>query len=650
LIINVTYDASVNSAPAAFKTAIATVVQFFDNTFTNPITINIDVGYGEIGPNNTPLGSGALGESNTFFNSYSYSAIRNAMVTGATSADQTSAANSLPVADPTGGGNFWMATAEAKALRLQGASSAVDGYVGFSSTFPFTYNNSTGVAPGTYDFFGTAAHEFSEVMGRELFVGSDGIGSNSFTPLDLFHYSSQNVRDFSGPTAGYFSIDGGRTNLDNFNTDPNGDFGDWASSAGFKDSFLAFSNSGVVNAVSQNDLRELNALGYDETPPPPLKFVGTGDFVAGGNADIAWQNGNGAMLWVDNGGAFSQVAVPNASMGPEWTASGIGDFNGDGNADVLWTNASGQAAVWEMNGANLIGFGMPAGQMGAEWHVAAIGDFNGDHKSDLLWVTTSSQVAVWTMNGTALAGFAISNGAMGAEWHIVGTGDFNQDGRSDVLWVNNSGNVDIWEMNGANLSGFVQNVATAPANSHFAGVGHFSGSAGSTSDIVWVDSTNHVTIWQTNNGHVANVVTLNGLDGTEWHLEGVGNFANDANSDLLWVNNAGAVHIWEVNGSNAAEISMAAPTGDTLQLHGGANPPPAQAGGPGGGTTPVAITQPAAQTYVLYSPSNAGAPVPPQTRDASGQSSGTAGSGLGVAPVGNLLPTSQSLGHPFAVG
>ena len=103
-------------------------------------------------------------------------------------------------------------------------------------------------------------------MGRALFVGTDGIGANAYTPLDLFHYSANGVRDFSGTTAGYASPDGGNTDLGNYNTNPNGDFGDWASSAGH-DSFLAFSPSGALDSVSQGDLRTMNIIGYNEAPP-----------------------------------------------------------------------------------------------------------------------------------------------------------------------------------------------------------------------------------------------------------------------------------------------------------------------------------------------------------------------------------------------
>jgi FG-GAP-like repeat len=311
------------------------------------------------------------------------------------------------------------------------------------------------------------------------------------------------------------------------------------------------------------------SLAITITTAPVLRLIGVGDFDANGRSDVAWASNRGgqATMWMNSNGTLAQDAVPLAAMGTgTWTAYGVGDFNGDGKSDLLWTSNTGQVAVWEMNGPNLVGFGVPAGQMGAgTWHVTAIGDFNGDGKSDLLWVNDNGgNAAIWTMNGTVMSGFSLSNGAMGSDWSVLGTGDFNHDGRADVLWENSAGTVDIWEMNGPNLSGFDANVGTAPG--HFAGVGHFSGSSGATSDIVWVDDTNHVTIWEMSGGHT-NTVSLNGLDGTNWHLQGVGNFAGDAKSDLLWINsNNGAVNIWEVNGSSVTEIPVNAPTGSVLGL------------------------------------------------------------------------------------
>jgi hypothetical protein len=108
-----------------------------------------------------------------------------------------------------------------------------------------------------------------------------------------------------------------------------------------------------------------------------------------------------------------------------------------------------------------------------------------------------------------------------------------------------------------------------------------------------LDGTNHVQIWQMKHGQLADVIAPSGLDGTEWHLEGVGNFAGDANSDLLWINNSGAAHIWEINGSGVREIPMNAPTGAALQLSNSAGsgnnvPLSGTAAAPGGGNLTIA--------------------------------------------------------------
>jgi hypothetical protein len=509
VIINVTYDSSVGGAPAGFKTAFTAAVQFLENTYTNPITINVDVGYGEI--NGNPLMSGALGESSTYFNNYTYSQVRSALVQNASSADQVSAANSLPSSDPTGSGNYWVATAEAKALGLMGPSSSVDAFVAFSSSFPFTYNDSNGVAAGTYDFYGVALHELTEGMGRVLFVGDHGIGSNSYTPLDLLHYSSQGTRDFSGTTAGYFSLDGGHTNLDNFNTNPNGDFGDWASSAG-NNSFLAFSNSGVVNAFSQADTREMNALGYNDVSS--VAAAGTsvffGKFAGAADSDMLWQNGSTPTMWLMSGATVSSATVlptPPAS----WHIVGTGDFNGDGKSDVLWLNTNNTPAIWEMNGTSIIGSAaLPAPP--PSWHIAGTGDFNGDGKSDILWINDNNTPAIWEMNGTSIIG-AAALPAPPSSWHIVGTGDFNGDGKSDILWQNSSGTPAVWEMNGTSIINSIALPSPGPA----------------------------------------------------WQLEGTADFNGDGKSDLLFLDpSSGQVQIWLMNGTQVSSIQ--APTSGGLPV------------------------------------------------------------------------------------
>src|SRR6266702_1517719 len=194
MILNIVYDTSVNSAPAGFKTAINAVAQFFQSHFYDNVTVNINVGYGEV--NGQAMSPSALGNSLTFLNTYTYAQVKNALTTDAKTSDDSTAVATLPASSPApGGGTYWVSTAEAKALGLAGASSNIDGYVGFSSTNAFDYDNSDGVTAGQYDFYGTVAHEISEVMGRQILVGgSIGATSNSYEPLDLFHYSSSGTR------------------------------------------------------------------------------------------------------------------------------------------------------------------------------------------------------------------------------------------------------------------------------------------------------------------------------------------------------------------------------------------------------------------------------------------------------------------------
>ena len=256
LIINVNYDASVANAPAAFKTDVADAVQYFESQFTNPITININVGYGEV--DGLSLGSGALGESMFYIDPFNYSQVKNALVADATSANDMSSIATLPSSDPTNGGTFYLSSANAKALGLI-SGSYTDGYVGFSSTLPFDYNNSDGVTAGQYDFMGTVMHEISEVLGRTTDDGQSG----QYTALDLFRYSAPGVRNLgSGTTAGYFSVNGGQTNLGAFNTNSGGDYGDWANSVG-NDSARAFASSGAVDPFSATDLTAMDAIGYN---------------------------------------------------------------------------------------------------------------------------------------------------------------------------------------------------------------------------------------------------------------------------------------------------------------------------------------------------------------------------------------------------
>lgn len=260
-VINITWDSSVASAPSAFKTAVIAAAQYLESQFTDHVTLNINVGYGEVA--GSSMGSGALGESESYLSSYSYASVKAALAADGTSADDAAVLASLPATAPVNG-TIWLTTAQAKALGLSTATStSTDGFVGFAKSLPFSYTDTNGVVSGTYDFNGVALHELTEVMGRMMFTGgSVGSYTNSYSLMDLLHYSASGVRDLSASKAGYLSANGGVTSLGAFNTVSGGDSGDWASSV-TNNAFDAFSSSGSVNGVTLNDLREMDLLGWN---------------------------------------------------------------------------------------------------------------------------------------------------------------------------------------------------------------------------------------------------------------------------------------------------------------------------------------------------------------------------------------------------
>jgi hypothetical protein len=292
-VINITWDASVAAAPPAFKTTVTNAVTYLQTNFVTPATINITIGWGSI--NGTLLGGGMLGESMYYLNTVTYAQIINALKVKASTSTDTQVIASLPGTDPIGH-QYWVTSAQAKALGLS-TSTGTDGWVGFSSAVAWTFDNTAGVAPGTYDLMGTVLHEITEVLGRGRF--STVNSAPAFFILDLLAFTAPNAR--TTVRGGYFSVDNGSTPLANFNRVNSGDTGDWDSSTA-NDSFDAFSNGGVVNAFSTADLTVMDAIGYipaggisPPPPPPPLIVAPTGVLITPMIALMAAVQGNGVL-------------------------------------------------------------------------------------------------------------------------------------------------------------------------------------------------------------------------------------------------------------------------------------------------------------------------------------------------------------------
>ena len=428
LKVNITWDSSVGAAPSGFTAGVIAAVKYLESQFSDAVTLNIAVGYGEVG--GTALGSYALGESQSYLMSVSYSQLVNALKADTLSASDASVVASLAATSPVSG-TYWLTTAQAKALGLNSATATSnDGNVGFSSTLPFTYNDSSGVAAGTYDFNGTVLHEITEVMGRQLMTGSTiGTTANSYSLLDLLHYSSPGVRDFSASTAGYFSVDGGTTNLGNFNTVSGGDAGDWASSV-TNDALDAFSSSGVVEAFTSADLTELDAIGWNPAGTPA--GVAISPLTASLSAD---QGING----LNAGAALASIVQTGGSTGDSYTyalgGSGAGAFSlaSSNNAATLSTGSSAVAGAvkGQLYSLAVTATDTTTGHASVAFPVnVVVGGSGSDTISltSLSGVVTSAPTFIYglagndSINGTGMTGRLYFDGGAGADTMTGGSG------------------------------------------------------------------------------------------------------------------------------------------------------------------------------------------------------------------------------------
>jgi T5SS/PEP-CTERM-associated repeat protein len=364
LTINLTFSSNVTSQ---YKVATEYAAAQYEELFSNPITLNFGVVATAAGK------SGYLGESYTSLVSTTYPALYDALDALDTTPDQITAAANLPNTAPVSG-DWYLSAAQAVALNLPGAdNSSMDGTFMFNTSQSFSLDPyDRAASSSSYDFIGTAEHEFGEIMGRIPGLGTSDGTNPYYLPFDLYRFTSPGTPSFNKTSTNvYFSINNGTSNLKNFNSNSGGDLQDWynesPTGAYIPDSYNAFSDPGNADTLTPVDMNVMDILGFDAYPTSLSWNGGSGDFLTGnGWSSTGESNVNpfhGTTLTIASGSASHtfttgetfELSNTNSDMGVAVVITG-GTVTIGGNVDVGGAGG-GTGSFTQSGGANTISGG-----------------------------------------------------------------------------------------------------------------------------------------------------------------------------------------------------------------------------------------------------------------------------------------------------
>jgi FG-GAP-like repeat len=482
LVIHATFDSSITSNPnaAAIEAMINRCISIYESLFSDPMTIEILFRYTTTAPDGHPLKPGATARSDNPFYIIAWNSYVAALRADASTSNDDLANASLPGTALSS--NFRLSSANGRAVGLDtppamfangtvGNGGPYDGIVTLNSGAAFQFTRP--VAPSNFDAQRETEHEIDEVMG----LGS-AANVSFFHAQDLFSWSSAGVRNISSNGTRYFSINGGATDIVNFNQSANGDVGDWLSGScpqttpyvqnasdcpGQPNDIAATSPEGIA----------LDVIGYDLAGAVRAAII---DFNRDGHPDYVLHNitTRQTAIWYLSDNIFiGGASGPTLPAG--WGLSGVADFNRDSHPDYALFNAGvDRTALWYLSGPTFIsgayGPDLPSG-----WQLLATIDSNGDGLPDyVLFNATTRQTAIWYLNNNVYV-IGVNGPTLPAGWSLIGVADFDRDGHPDYLLFN-PGNrqTAIWYLSGPTFvrsaygptisSGWVL-VATADFNS-----------------------------------------------------------------------------------------------------------------------------------------------------------------------------------------
>jgi hypothetical protein len=318
LIIHATFDSSITSNPnaVAIEAMINQAISIYESLFSDPITLEILFRYATTEPDGTPFSAGSLSQSDyTIYTGIPWNTVVALLRADAKTSNDNLAIASLPVSALSA--NVVPSSANGRAVGgdtppamfangTVGPGGPYDGIVTLNSAAPFQFTRPT--TAGNFDAQQSTEHEIDEVMGLGSKLNLNPPNTD-LRPQDLFSWSSPGVRNLTSSGTRYFSIDGGNTNIVNFNQDPSGDFGDWLNTGCLPLVQVAFACTGQSSDVASTSPEGINldVIGYDLVAlpaPPPVVNAG----VSTGRASNITRSSAVLHGWVNPNGLTTTVA------------------------------------------------------------------------------------------------------------------------------------------------------------------------------------------------------------------------------------------------------------------------------------------------------------------------------------------------------
>jgi hypothetical protein len=289
---SITGAANAASIEGAISTAINTVESLYSNTGTVGIVFTTGTG-------NFVAQSSTADYSESYVQYTSLLGL-NSINNPANTTLSTAIANLGSGNKPGPGGSVLVTSAGARvALGLASATGfynssgtfvsaggqAYDGVITLNTGLSLNYTT-TAVA-GQFSAIAAFEAQINEILGgggqgsvlNQIPAGGSKTAYPNIGVLDLYRYSAPGVPSFSSAngTYAYFSVDGGVTDIMQFNDNPNDEFGDWALGTCDVQSVPTVSCEGTEPAytTSSPEFTMMESIGYDPVTATPLPSTWT---------------------------------------------------------------------------------------------------------------------------------------------------------------------------------------------------------------------------------------------------------------------------------------------------------------------------------------------------------------------------------------